>query len=90
MKTRTVHRLVGYDRFGQRIAEEFDIPVKNLGAVKKIANVAPADPDAIGSYPLNTTQAQQIAALIQEKIDTERNLFYLEPFAIKSLPARVA
>jgi len=53
-----------------------------LRQVKKIARVKSTDPDAIGSYPLSSDQAREIAKLLDKRIELEpRASFFLEPVA---------
>ena len=76
-----VHRLVGYDRRSDRMRARRDIPPDLFAEAKRIAGVAPDDPDAAWSYPLSEAQAQAIAQLIGTEIDPSRLEFFLEPFA---------
>jgi len=76
-----VHRLVGYDRRSDRMRARCDIPSDLFAEAKRIAGVAPDDPDAAWSYPLSAAQAQAIAQLIGTGIDPDSLEFFLEPFA---------
>jgi hypothetical protein len=76
-----VHRLVGYDRRTDRMKARCDIPPDRLAEAKRVAGVAPDDPDAAWSYPLSVPQARAIAPLIATNIDSDHLEFCLEPFA---------
>lgn len=76
-----VHRLVGYDRRTDRMRTRCDIPHNVLAEAKRIAGVAPDDPDAAWSYPLSAARARAMAQLIRAEIDPDHFEFYLEPFA---------
>jgi hypothetical protein len=76
-----VHRLVGYDRRTDRMKTRCDIPPDRLADAKRIAGIAPDDPDAAWSYPLSSAQARAMAQLIGTEIDPDHFEFFLEPFA---------
>jgi hypothetical protein len=79
--SRIAHSLVGYDRFSERVAEEFDVPDAILPRAKELAGVPADDPDAIMCYPLEAPGARDLADLIKARIDTERRDYFLEGLA---------
>jgi hypothetical protein len=76
-----VHRLTGYDRKTELLAIACDIPASDFLRAKEIARVGPDDPDAIGSYPLDQDQVNNIAKLLGSTVEVSRYDFFLEPFA---------
>jgi hypothetical protein len=77
----TAHRLTGYDKETERLVFEFDIPPSQLERAKELANVGRDDPDAVGSYPLDSSQAGRVAGLVNQVVDVDRYSWFLEPFA---------
>ncbi len=75
------HILVGYDRRTERVAEEFHVPDALLPKAKELARVPAEDPDALMCYPLDASEAQDLADLMQARIDTDRRDYFLEGFA---------
>ena len=75
------HSLVGYDRNTERVAEEFDVPDAALPIAKQLARVLDDDPEAIRCYSLEAAGARELAALLDAKIDPDRNDYFLEGFA---------
>ena len=76
-----VHRLVGYDRSSDWMKMRCDIPPDLIAEAKRIAGVAPDDPNAAWSYPLSARKAHAIAKLIGAEIYPDQLEFFLEPFA---------
>jgi hypothetical protein len=76
----TVHRLTGYDKKTERLVFEYDIPPSKLRRAKELANVPRDDPSAVGSYPLDPSQARHVARLINQMVNIDRYSWFLEPF----------
>jgi hypothetical protein len=76
--TRVTHSLVGYDRLTERLSEEFDVPDTVLPRAKALARVPADDPDALMCYPLDVSEANDLADLLKASIDTERRDYFLE------------
>ena len=78
---RMKHYLTIYDRETERLLPSpFTVPREYLDQVKRIAHVKQTDPDAIGSYPLDHTQVNEIARLLQLPVKADsRKIFFLEP-----------
>jgi len=74
-----VYRLVSYDKRTERKAGELAIPGENLAAIREIAGIQPTD-DGLGDYPLNDDQANNIARLLNTKIDCGALTYYVEPY----------
>ena len=81
MSSSAVHRLTGYDRETELLSVEYDIPVRTISMVKRIAGVGPDDPEAIGSYPLDRNQVQEISQLIGSQVDIDRFDYFVEAFS---------
>ena len=75
------HRLVGYDRATERVADEYDLPEALLSAAKALARVPADDPEAAMCYPLAPPAARDLAGAVNARIDPERRDYYLEGFA---------
>lgn len=75
------HRLVGYDRTTQRVAGECYIPDNLMGWAKKLAHVPDDDPDAAMCYPLDNTEARDLAGAVGSFANTDQNEYFLEGFA---------
>jgi hypothetical protein len=77
------HYLTAYDRETENfLSFILSIPNSYLQQVKKIALVEATDPDAIGSYPLSSSQANEIAKLLNKRVELNpRAVFFLEPAA---------
>ena len=74
------HRLVGYDRTTERVADEHDIPASLMRWAKKLAQ-APADgPEAAMCYLLPESAACDLAGAIGASTDP-KNEYFLEGFA---------
>jgi len=74
--------LVGYDRETERQAVSYEIPTQFVSELKRVARVAPQDRYALGDYPLNNSQARDIAGMIGETIDVSRFEFFFEPHVV--------
>ncbi len=79
--SRITHSLVGYDRRSECVAEEFDVPDTVLPRAKELAHVPDDDPDAIMCYPLDASDAQDLADMLRARVDPERRDYFLEGFA---------
>ena len=75
------HRLVGYDRVTDRVADEHPVPAAVLPRAKQIARVPADDPDAAACYHLSSSGARDLAGFISVGINTERHDYFLEGFA---------
>jgi hypothetical protein len=80
MKLRVAQRLTGYNPDTELLAVEYDIPAKAFAKVKKIARVGSDDPEAIGSYPLDRAQVQEVSTVIGSEVDTDRFDYFVETF----------
>ena len=87
MTTHVVHRLVGYDPLTRKMTYKEDVPDIRMSRVKAIAQVAPEDVDAVGSYRLTNEQARRIADAADLRMPSRELLFFLEPFALASAHA---
>jgi hypothetical protein len=76
-----VHWITGYDKESEQLATQLEIPKSQMRFAKSVANVSSDDPEAALSYPLTPEQAKRIAGAINKPIDTDRYLWFLEPFA---------
>jgi len=74
------HRLVGYDRTTDRVADEHDIPDNLMRWAKALAQVPADDPEAAMCYPLNNAAARDLAGAIGAAADP-KNEYFLEGFA---------
>jgi hypothetical protein len=73
------HKLVGYDRKTDWVAEEYDIPPQQFDVVRRVAGVASSDPSAAGNYPLDAPAAQEVGKIIGVSVDTKSMDYFLEP-----------
>jgi hypothetical protein len=76
-----IHKLTGYDKVSEKLAAQIDVPISQLGQAKQVAGVGQEDPEAALSYPLTSEQAKRIGQTIGQFVDTDRYLWFLEPFA---------
>jgi hypothetical protein len=76
----TVYRLAGYDRRTGRLGVMHDVPDSKVEIAKELAGVA-RDHDGMGAYPLDASQAHQIAVVIGAQINIDACDFLFEPFA---------
>jgi hypothetical protein len=79
------YEVTGYDRRTGRLSVSYDVPVKSVAEVKRIAGIPPSD-DGLGSYPLDATQVAKIARALRTGIGREDCDFLLEPY--EEEPAR--
>jgi hypothetical protein len=77
---RVAHRLVGYDRHTECVADEYDVPDAVLPRAKELVRVADDDPDAVMCYPLDAARARDLAHILGATIDTEGRDYFLEGF----------
>ena len=75
----TVHRVTGYDKRTELLAFAFDVPAGHLTELRRLANVDPADDEAIGSYPLDAATARTVAHRLNLPMAVERCDWFLEP-----------
>lgn len=76
-----LHRLVGYDRATERVADEYAVSDSLLPQAKSLAHVPADDPDAAMCYPLTPAAARDLAGTMMARIDTDRRDYFLEGFA---------
>lgn len=74
------HRLVGYDRKTQRVADEHNVPIDLLPKAKIIARVPDDDPDVAMCYALSKRQTHNLARLLETNINPIYK-YFLEGFA---------
>jgi hypothetical protein len=77
---RMIHRLVGYDRSTERVMSQHDIPTQRLPVIKEIAKVPASDPDMIGSYILEDSEAKDVAGVLNVSIDATNQVFVVEAY----------
>ena len=77
----TTQRLVGYDRATELVAEEFPIAPEKLPKARELAHVPADDPEVTGCYRLSAEEAQELAWIIEARVDPERREHFLEGFA---------
>jgi len=82
------HRLVGYRKSDDELADEHDLPGDVLDLAKRLAAVPKDDPDAAFCYPLRPGAVRKLAAAIAATIDTDANSYFLEGFADSGAPMR--
>ncbi|WP_431855307.1 DUF7683 domain-containing protein [Azospirillum sp.] len=78
---RMEHRLTGYHRSTDGMAVSYPIPRTSVWRAAAIANVPATDPEAIGSYPLDQAQADELAWLIGATLDHAQHEHFMEPLA---------
>lgn len=76
------HRLVGYSRATERVADEHDIPGNLMNWAKGLAHVPADDPEAAMCYPLDNRAARDLAGAVGAAADTAKNEYFLEGFAV--------
>jgi hypothetical protein len=76
----TTQRLVGYDRITELVAEEFPIEPEKLARARELAHVPMDDPEVTGCYRLTSKEAQELAWVIEARIDPDRRDYFLEGF----------
>jgi len=75
------HSLVGYDRATQRVVDEYEVPDRVLARARELARVPADDPEAMMCYPLDASEARELADILKARIDTERRDYFLEGFS---------
>lgn len=80
MTTNLVFRLVGFDRKTDRVVIQRDIPRDLVDEVVEIAGVR-VPVDEMCDFPLSTERARRIADMLDVRIDTNANEFFLETSA---------
>jgi hypothetical protein len=82
MKSNVGHRLVGYDRVTDRVADEHDIPANLMPWARGLAHVPEDDPETAMCYPLEADDARRVAGAVGAAADTSKNDYFLEGFAL--------
>lgn len=77
----TTHRLVGYDRATELVAEEHPVPAARLAEARALAHVPADDPEVTQCYSLSAGSARDLAGIIQARVDPETRDYFLEGFA---------
>jgi hypothetical protein len=73
------YEVTGYNLQTGRLAVSYDVPIRKISLVKRIAGISSAD-DGLGSHPLDLEQIPQIARALNIEIEQGRWNFFLEPF----------
>jgi hypothetical protein len=81
MSNHVGHRLVGYSRVSERVADEHAVPGNLMRLAKELAHVPATDPDAAMVYPLDAGAARDLAGALGAAADTTKNEYFLEGFA---------
>jgi len=76
-----VHRITGYDRVTEALAEQHTVPLRLLPAAKAAAQINADDPEAVWSYLLSADAANRLATAMHVVLDTAHNDYFLEAFA---------
>lgn len=76
------HRLTGYDKVTELLVFAHDIPRERDRAAREIAHVPATDADAVGGYPLRSSEARAVARLIGTTINVDRYDWCYEPVAV--------
>jgi len=79
---RVVYKLVGYDKRSENLAVTFEVPRSDVARAKSIAGIAIEDDTQVGDWELTSKQSNEIARLIEAKLDADRYDCFLEPFAL--------
>ena len=79
----TIHRVTGYDKRTELLAFAFDVPADHMTELRRLANVDPADDEALGSYPLDSVAARALAHSLNLPMAVERCDWFLEPIAVR-------
>ncbi len=77
-----VHRVTGYDKKTEVIAQEFDVPVDRLAELRELANVNSRVVEIVGAYPLDRSSAQIVKDRFQFGMWIDRCDWFFEPFAL--------
>lgn len=73
------YALVGYDKTTERQVFREYVAKEAVPLAKKIAHIIPEDDD-MGDWPLDPTQAQDIAGLLHREISPATEDYFLEPY----------
>lgn len=85
---RVVYKLVGYDKRSEKLAVAYEVPLSDVARAKSIAGISIEDDTQVGDWELTTKQSNEIARLIQAKLDADRYDCFLEPYALHDDAAR--
>jgi hypothetical protein len=85
---RIVYKLVGYDKQSEKLVVAFEVPRSDLARAKRIAGITIEDDTQVGDWELTAKQSNEIARLIQAKLDADRYDCFLEPYALHDKAAR--
>ena len=73
--------LTGYDRKTEILATIAVVPPRLIGSARHIAAVPATDPNVLGVYPLDATQAVALGRLAHSALDLDRYEYCLEAIA---------
>jgi len=74
-----MYELTGYDRLTKRLVISIDVPERRAASAKKIAEI-PDSSDGLGSVPLSNAQAEDIARIVEVRLQDGDYDYFLEPF----------
>ena len=77
-----VHRVTGYDKTTEIIAQEFDVPSDRIAELRELANVDPRVEAIAGAYPLNRSAAQVVKDRFNFGMFIDRCDWFFEPLAV--------
>ncbi len=77
-----VHRVTGYDKTTEIIAQEFDVPSDRIAELRKLANVDPRIREIVGAYPLDQSAAQVVRERFNFGMLIDRCDWFFEPFVM--------
>lgn len=77
-----VHRITGYDKRSEFIAQEFDVPSGRIGEVREIAGVSPEVDEIVGAYPLDPVAAQLVMDRFHFGMWIDLCDWFFEPFSL--------
>jgi hypothetical protein len=70
------HRLIGYRKSDEEVAERYPLPTAQLALAKHLAQVRANDPDAVWPYPLRPAAARRLATAIGVSIDPNTTIIF--------------
>lgn len=77
-----VHRVTGYDKTTEIIAQELDIPSDRIAELRELANIDPRIGEIVGAYPLDWSAAQIVKDRFDFGMFIDRCDWFFEPFAL--------
>ena len=77
-----VHRITGYDKKTEIIAQEFDFPSDRITELRELANIDPRIGEIVGAYPLDVSAAQIVKDRFKFSMWIDRCDWFFEPFAV--------